>query len=152
MQGFFSFVVFFCFSMKASWFVTLWTSLYVAISLPIIQWLSRPIVPSSYIWRSKEGDLRFAHARQREYCEAVAFYGGQEEERCEPESGVSSTIRHPNSGPQNKVFSLSCVPACRLAVDVRFSAAFAAYSTVLRAQLPVNAITQVFSSLSGGSQ
>jgi hypothetical protein len=44
--------------------------------------VSRPILPATYLWRTKEGDLRFAHARQREYCEAVAFYGGQAEERC----------------------------------------------------------------------
>jgi ABC-type uncharacterized transport system fused permease/ATPase subunit len=83
-QDLFSFFVFFSFSIRASWFVTLWTTFYVVVTLPAIQWLSRPIVPASYAWRAKEGDLRFAHARQREYCEAVAFYGGQEEERCAP--------------------------------------------------------------------
>ena len=77
-------IVFLVLGMRADWFITVWTLGYCLLCLPIIRWLSRPILPATYTWRAKEGDLRFAHARQREYCEAVAFYGGQEEERCAP--------------------------------------------------------------------
>jgi ABC-type uncharacterized transport system fused permease/ATPase subunit len=81
MQEIFTIIVFFAFGLKANWFVTLWTIMFAIITLPILQRVSRPILPATYAWRAKEGDLRFAHARQREFCEAVAFYGGQEEER-----------------------------------------------------------------------
>ena len=74
-------MVFLALGLKANWFVTLWTLGYSLLTLPVIQLVARPVLPATYTWRSKEGDLRFAHARQREYCEAVAFYGGQEEER-----------------------------------------------------------------------
>ena len=80
-QIFYATVVFLALGLKANWFVTLWTLGYSLLTLPVIQLFARPVLPATYTWRSKEGDLRFAHARQREYCEAVAFYGGQEEER-----------------------------------------------------------------------
>jgi ABC-type uncharacterized transport system fused permease/ATPase subunit len=84
-------VVFFALGVKTNWFITVWTLGYCLITLPVIRWLSRPILPATYTWRTKEGDLRFAHARQREYCEAVAFYGGQEEEKC---VGLSVILAH----------------------------------------------------------
>jgi ABC-type uncharacterized transport system fused permease/ATPase subunit len=91
-QELFAMLVFLAFSMKTNWFVTLYVTAYVLITLPIIQRVSRPILPATYGWRAKEGDLRFAHARQREYCEAVAFYGGQEEERCVVVGGGAAKV------------------------------------------------------------
>jgi hypothetical protein len=80
-QSLCSCIICLAFGVRLSWFVPLWVTAFIALVLPLVFRLSRPIVPVSYTWRVKEGDLRFAHARQREYCEAVAFYGGQEGER-----------------------------------------------------------------------
>lgn len=74
-------IVLFVFCLRTSWFPAVWVVAIGVVSCVVLPRLSRPVPPATFAWRIKEGDLRFAHSRQREYCEAVAFYRGQQEER-----------------------------------------------------------------------
>jgi ABC-type uncharacterized transport system fused permease/ATPase subunit len=81
MQSLFAAVVFFSFTVKYGWFLTLWALGSCSFNVLVTRVLMKRIPAAAFAWRRTEGDLRFAHARVREYSESVAFYDGQLEER-----------------------------------------------------------------------
>lgn len=79
-QAFFSTILNVYFASSFGWF-PLVTLLVVALSfIYITNALMRPVIPLAYAANKREGDLRFAHARIREFAESVVFYGGQDQE------------------------------------------------------------------------
>ena len=68
------------FAASYGWFALTCTMLVTFINLFLTSKLMKPIIPLSYAANKREGDLRFAHARIREFAESVVFYGGQDQE------------------------------------------------------------------------
>lgn len=67
-------------SAEFGWIGVAIVSGYSLIAITIVQLLVRPVVPATFAKNKAEGDFRFGHARFREYCEAITFFGGERTE------------------------------------------------------------------------
>jgi ABC-type uncharacterized transport system fused permease/ATPase subunit len=67
-------------SFSVDWALTVWNLAFILVATPIVRTVAKPVLPATWQWRKLEGDLRFAHSRQREFAESIAFFGGQIEE------------------------------------------------------------------------